>query len=522
MSQLPDGRAIIGIPNQDKNPRPTETVGAPGFTIYSGWLQTREKDSRLNGTQRYITYSDILANTTIVAAGVRYFVNLVAKATWTVQPADESTEAEAMAEKIEDIMHNMTTPWSRVVRRTSMGRFYGFSIQEWTMKTDEETGELVYMDIEPRPQRTIEQWDTDESGTVNGVVQRSPQTQEYIYIPRGKTIYFVDDTLDDSPEGLGLIRHIVSTASKLQRLELLESWGYERDLRGTPVVRGPLAELAKMVTSGQITQAQADALVNPLETWAKNALKGKETALFIDSATYRGTGENQTVSNTYQWDAELLTGDGGPHAEVAQAIERLNREIARVLGVEQLLLGGDGRGSLALSRDKTQSFGLMVDSTLRELTQLYERDFLDPLFELNGWDKALKPTFKTSQAQYRDIEQITQALVDLAKAGAPLSPDDPAVNEVRDLIGLSDAPEEDLDIALPATGPTEEEVDEEDVPGVEDDSDKMQKVLPTPVSGEQRSVFVSRFMANQEAKREFPDKDQRLAVAMTSWRRSKK
>lgn len=39
------------------------------------------------------------------------------------------------------------------------------------------------------------------------------------------------------------------------------------------------------------------------------------------------------------------------------------------------------------------------------------------------------------------------------------------------------------------------------------------KVLPSPGDGESQEQFVSRFLSDSEAKREFPDKDQRLAVA---------
>ena len=46
--------------------------------------------------------------------------------------------------------------------------------------------------------------------------------------------------------------------------------------------------------------------------------------------------------------------------------------------------------------------------------------------------------------------------------------------------------------------------------------------LPTPRKGETQDEFISRFMSNEEAKREFPDQEQRTAVAFETWRRSKK
>ena len=45
--------------------------------------------------------------------------------------------------------------------------------------------------------------------------------------------------------------------------------------------------------------------------------------------------------------------------------------------------------------------------------------------------------------------------------------------------------------------------------------------LPTPRSGEKRNDFVSRCMSNSEAKRDFPENDQRLAVCFSQLRKSK-
>ncbi len=429
-------------PGGSRKPSPMIAVGAPGTAVYGGYIVTVEKDRRLTGTEKYRTFANILANTSIVSAGVRFFLNLVSRAGWKVVPADDSEEAHEMAELVEDIRNDMVTPWHRIIRRAAMFRFYGFSIQEWTAKRRDD-GVIGFLDVESRPQRTIERWDLDRTGTVLGALQTSPQTQQELYLPRGKIVYLVDDALDDSPEGVGLFRHLVKKAATLDRYEILEGWGFERDLRGTPIGRGPLTELAKMVEAGTMTSEQVSELRAPIETFVSNALKGKDTGLILDSAVWRATGETQAPINVPQWNIELLQGSTTSQPEMAKAIERLNREMARVLGVEQLLLGSDSTGSFALSKDKTQSFGLTVASTLQEIKEAFQRDYLKPLWELNGWDPALMPTFAVEQIQYRDIEQVTAALRDMAQAGATLMPNDPAINEVRAILGLSEAPELD-------------------------------------------------------------------------------
>ena len=486
-------------------PKPFESMGAFGTAIYGGYIVESEKDARLSGLEKYRTYSNILANTAIVAAGVRYFLNLVGKANWRVEPADSSEQAEVIAETVADIMTDMVTPWHRIIRRAAMYRFYGFSLQEWTAKRRGD-GAIGMHDIAPRPQKTIERWDVTESGEVRGVIQRSPQTMQEIYLPRPKLIYLVDDSLDDSPQGLGLFRHIAPKAEVLSRYELLEGWGFERDLRGTPIGRGPLSEMSQMLNAGTLTAEQVTTLRAPIEQFVRNALKGKDTGLVLDSAVYRGTGESQTPSTTPQWNVELLQGSTNSQPDMARAIERLNREMARILGVEHLLLGADSSGSFALSKDKTQSFGMIVTSTLQEIKESFEADFLAPLFDLNGWDMSLWPTLKVEQIQFRDIEQITGALADMAQSGATLTPDDPAVNEVRDMLGLSSVPEVEAPDTMVAEG---------DATMGEEDEEEEVEVEPEPSESQTTDVTVGEDEDEDEDEDEEEELDMEKAVSRT-------
>jgi hypothetical protein len=474
------------------NPGPFSVVGAPGTAIYGGQLVSKERESRLQGRQKYITFSNMLANTAIVAAGARYFTDLLAKAEWTVDPADDSEAAEKQAELVEEIMRDMTTPWHRVIKRLGMFTMYGFAVAEWTAKRRED-GVIGLLDIEPRSQKTIEKWELDESGTVTGIIQTDPQNGKEIYLPRGKCIYVVDDTLDDSPEGLGLFRHLVKIADRLETYELLEGWGFQTDLRGVPVARGPFTDLEIMVKAGTLSRAQADALKAPMLDFIENHNRNPELGMLLDSRTYQTTDEKNSPSPVKQWDVELLTGDPNGMEEVAAAIERLNREMARILGVEQLLLGSDSAGSHALSRDKTQAFGLKVDSALKEIKEVMERDLLKTLWALNGWDDELMPSFKIEKIQYRDIEQVTGALEQMARAGATMDLNDPAVNEIRAILGLSDAPEQeeiDMDLALngvnpmlpdgtpnPAADPAAQEEEEATEPEDKGDEKKTEKLI---------------------------------------------
>lgn len=433
--------------------RPTETLGRPGTAIYGGYIVEVEKDGRLSDRERYRTFSELLLNCSVAAAGVRYFLNLCAKAGWTFTPADHP-DGERLAELAHRmIVEDPATSWQRIIRRAAMYRFYGFSIQEWTAQRDND-GNLTFADIAPRAQITIERWDMNTDGSLNGVVQRSPQNQEEIYLPRGKLLYIVDDSLNDSPQGLGLFRHIVEPVRRLQRYEQLEGFGYETDLRGVPVARVPYAELRRRVESGEISEAQAVAAVRAAEQFVQKHVKNPALGLVLDSSVYLTTDESQRPSSARQFDMSLLEGSQTSLPDIARAIERLNREIARVLGVEAILLGDNDRGSFALAQSKTNQFSLTIDSTLGELATSMRDDILRPLWMLNGWPEEAMPTMKPEAVQYRDIEQIAAGLRDIASTGVTLGRADQAVQELFGLFGLT--PPEDDD--------TEEQTEEGDEP----------------------------------------------------------
>ena len=47
-------------------------------------------------------------------------------------------------------------------------------------------------------------------------------------------------------------------------------------------------------------------------------------------------------------------------------------------------------------------------------------------------------------------------------------------------------------------------------------------LMPYPKKGEKKSDYVSRFMGSSEAQHDFPDEKQRVAVAMSIYKRKKK
>lgn len=413
----------------------TPPVGTPGTAIFGGYVESREKAQSLQGTQRYATYQEVLLNIDIVAAGVRYYLNLIGGADWSARPADtNSAESVALAQKTEEILRSTDRSWSSIVRRTSMYRFYGFSVQEWTASRMED-GTFGLFSISPRPQHTIEQWKVDEFGAPTVAYQRSPQNGNLLALPREKLVYIVDDSIIDGPEGCGLLRQLVPHANILQTYEKLEGVGFETDLRGIPVARAPVALLAEAVKLGRISATAAEAALNDMRTFIENHFRGPKSGMLLDSAVYTTSDDRNSPSTQRLWDMELLRGESSALEDLGAAIDRKTRGVAKIMGVEHLLLGENGTGSYAQSKDKTSSFFLSANTVLEEIAVTYRRDLLVPLWALNGWDPMLMPTLVFEPIQFKDVDVVTKAIVDMAHAGAILDPEDPIINEVRDLIG---------------------------------------------------------------------------------------
>lgn len=424
--------------------KPRREQGAPGFSVIGGFLQSKERNPRLIGEQKFITASDILANVPIVAAGVKYFVNLLASPEWKVEPVDDTDEAKEAVDFVYSAMYGMEASWARTIRRSGMYKFYGFGVQEWTAYRRDD-GRVAYKSIETRPQFTIDRWDIDPTtGRVRGFWQRSPHDSSEYYIPRGKTIYLVDDTLTDSPDGFGWLRHLAEPADRYMEYQRIEGSGFERDFRGVPVGRAPLAEIEAAVEAGEITRAAADGITGGLSKFIQMRNKSTNTGLLVDSSTYTSVSDTGTSTTSVpKWDIELLTGSSAGIEHVGNAIKRLEFVMSTVLGTEGLLIGAEG-GSRALSEDKSRNLYLNVNATLNDIAESYEKDFIDPLWTLNGLNNRLKPTLRVEDVSFRSVDDVTKALADLARAG--LTPDDEATNFVRGMLGLPDQPESLFDV----------------------------------------------------------------------------
>ena len=95
----------------------TKMSGSSAVYSYGGRLVSFERKPELQHRNLFTTYDNVIANTTIVGAAIRYFGNLIGGTAWSVE-AKQDTPSQAIADQAAEIVKEglfaspMTMPWA--------------------------------------------------------------------------------------------------------------------------------------------------------------------------------------------------------------------------------------------------------------------------------------------------------------------------------------------------------------------------------------------------------------------------
>lgn len=446
VSGNPSGKPHTYEPVSKAAPAP----GISGVVSFSGVVSSGERSSDMTGSQKWVTYSNSY-NTPVIATGLRYFGNLLAGTSWTVEENPAGGRDAIRGKEIieQGLIHSpMLKPWPQIVRKAAMYRPLGFSLHATAMRRRKD-GMIVYAEIEHRPQHTIEKWlrpNNDEGKPFDTVIQRSRQSGKELPIPLDECFYCVDDTLTDNPEGVGLLRHVIEHVRRLGVLEKMEGSALVRDMGGTPVGRAPIAEIiAQLGPDATDTTAKVATAVATLRRVMENRNKTPEEAMYLllDSSTYRNP--DGTPTGVLKWALEIVRSETANMAQADVTIRRVELQIARVLGIEFALMGGDGKGSYAQHEDKTSMFASNLQTTLNELGWSATMQLGRKLVARNGLDPDTAcPRLIAEPISTEAVLTATQALANLNIAGAGLPQEWEGFDVVLSRLRLPPRPEVDL------------------------------------------------------------------------------
>ncbi len=430
-----------------------QATGSDGVVSFGGFLQTGESSSKLTGAQRWIEYANAFQRPPVAIAALLRSA-LLGGAKWTLTENDAGGKD---ARKGVDIVQRglldarMSKPWPVVVRKAAMSYFNGFSLHAAALGRRPD-GLVVFTDIAHRPAHTAFQWLRKDSFSPFDTFVQRIQTGETTPIPLSECLHIVNDTLSDSPEGTGVLRLVVERVRRNGNYEAREGSEVFMSMGGMPIARVPLTE----INHGAPTSSDADALAayqltktSNITSIVSDRIKSPEKQMFavLDSATYQGSDPN-TISNIPKWNIEIVKGELQGLPEIRKIISDLDLDVARMLGVEFVFIGGnDGSGTFGMHESKISLFAATLSSDLVQIGDCATDQLARRLIAANGLDPdTATPRLVASPISTEDVEKTTRTLVQLNMAG--LRPNHPAKVAIFERLNLPWEDEPDIGMPL--------------------------------------------------------------------------
>ena len=476
--------------------------GAPGYdgiVAWAGYVKQGEGDSRLQGALRWKTFANLYRTCPPVPIWARLRDRLLSGITWSLAPnevgmagsASERKAAERGVEIVTDALLRArigrgaaVRPWSKIAARAMNGAAaVGHSLHATAIGRRKHDGLIVYTDLAHRPQPTLERWFRERPGdetTPFARVEQRIATGKTVSLDLVDCLYIVNDngTNSESPTGVGMLELIAERARQADVLERIIGAELASSMAGIPISRAPHEEMKSALRAtfkdlkgtalASAINAAVAAKTKPIRDFLANRFKDPTALqwLELDSATYQGTDPN-TISGKEKWGVEIVKGDLQGVEESQPIAREFLLDIARMLGVEHVFVGGgDTNGTYGMHESKISALGADLSAEARLFAAVADDQLVRAIVAANGEDPDIAaPSLVPSPIMRADVLKAVQAIAQLNMAGLP--PNHPAKKAVFEGVDLPWEDEDESDLVLPRPGssPTPEpEIDPEPVP----------------------------------------------------------
>lgn len=422
----------------DTAPRLAE-IGVSGIKVNSGYLD-EEFLPDLRGARGRRKLREMADNDPTIGAILSAITLVIRAVSWDFKPNEHATDAgqaEAEAEFAESLFDDMSHTFEEFLGEMIWGELvYGFAPHEIVLKVRQgpdqkdpskrsayADGRIGIRKLPLRSQDTVERWDMQEDGGIAGLWQQPPNGGAQIFIPIERLLLFRTVSRKNSPEGVSILRNAYKPWYFLNKIQEVEAIGIERELAGLPVMYVP----SKILTS----TAPADVAIRQrCETIVSRVRNNSQGGLLLSSDTYADKDGSPT---TVRKQILELVKTGGPRAiDTNATIARYQRDIARSVLADFLLLGSDGKGSYALSDNKSSLFYRAIETILWDAAAVINRHLLPRLWAVNGLPRDTMPEAAPGRLAGIDLGAMGEFIQRMAAAGAPIFPDDELENRLRE------------------------------------------------------------------------------------------
>lgn len=443
------------------SPRMFESIGKSGLNRWGGTVD-EEWLPELSGKEGLRIYRQMAEGDAIVGAVLYAIEQILRTTSWTVEPAGNSNLDLQKAEFLRSCMEDTSHTWSDFISEVLSMLPYGFSLVEIIYKqrlgdnrdprkrSKYNDGRIGWRALAIRSQMTIDEWDFDDDGGVQGCWQVAPPDYKRVYLPMEKCLLFRTKVARNSPQGTSVLRTAYESWYYRKNLREIEGIGLERMLVGLPVIWAPVNLFSPEASE------EEKALLDRLFQIATNIRMDEQGGLVMPRDPDRPDA----------FDIELLSHRGG-RANIADAvsgpIQRYSQEIAMSVLADVILLGHGQVGSYALSTTKSDLFGYALTAFMDAIEQVLNRYAVPRLFKLNTFPEPDRlPRFKHGNVMVPDLKTLGQYIAHLARAGMQLFPDERIESELLRVANLPPKLKSDEDGGQPRRATSQSDGGQED------------------------------------------------------------
>jgi hypothetical protein len=344
--------------------------GSTGLLVFTGQVQ-EEFLRELRGREGYKRYDEMRRNSPVIGAMLYYHEMSVRKVSWNFSntAGDETDERVYFLNATRE---RMTQSWNEFISEVLSFMAFGYSIFWTNYKRDPKTNGLGWDSFSPRKQNTVYQWllnypgvqgydPNRRNGEIMGFIQQAPPTYTMTTLPVERLLHFRTRIENNNPEGMSLLRNAWVPYYYAKNLQSVEAIGYERDLNGLPRVTMPQGADANPDDANSDFSKAAEMVRN----------------VRVD--------EQGGAVVPFGWTFDLLSASGKGFADIGHAIERYESRMLMAMLSQFIMLGQNGVGSLALSKDSTSVAEMIVNATADIIAETFTKQEIPRILKLNGY-----------------------------------------------------------------------------------------------------------------------------------------
>lgn len=388
-----------------------------------------------------------MANDATIASALSLFEMMISRVKWSVRvDKDASPELQKRAKFVEQCMHDMDHSWFAFIKEVTSCFTYGFSVHEKVFRRRLRKNGSKYDDglvglkkLPIRSQTTISKFLFDENGReLEYVVQDLtfvPDAQRYasllqqhpngeLKLQRNKFLLFRTDVARDNPEGKSPLSKVYVSWRYMQEIKEQEAIGITRDLAGMPTLYLPPRYM-----SADASPEEAQ-VYEYYKRVIRNIQMNEQSGLILPQMF-------DPESRQPLFKFELMGTQGGKSYDTNKIITRYSNEILQALFADLLKLGQDSVGSYSLADSKSSIMAMAIESRLKEIQDVLNKDLMRQLFEVNGWSVEELPEFVYGDLDEVDIDKFSQAIQRIKAVGL-IAPTAGNVNYIAEVVGLPD------------------------------------------------------------------------------------